>query len=100
MIGKMISHYAPKAHPSPTAGWRAPLADRILEKSRPEQGLGRGCSFRSANGTALGEVPKSPMPACVPKDTSAGRSGFQRMVVILIPLCGTPFFGGRGERCI
>jgi hypothetical protein len=31
-VGQTISHYAPKAHPSPTAGWRAPLADKILEK--------------------------------------------------------------------
>jgi hypothetical protein len=66
-MSQTISHYAPKAHP--------PLADKIIDKSRPEQGSGRGCSFRSANGTALGEVPKSPT------------SVFQRMEVILrIPL--------------
>jgi hypothetical protein len=32
MIGQTISLYAPKAHPSPTDGWRAPLADKIIEK--------------------------------------------------------------------
>jgi len=58
MIGQTISHY------------------EILEKSRPEQSSGRGCSvkpirldenarlqrhsFRFANGTVLGEVPNFP----------------------------------------
>jgi len=42
MIGQTISQY------------------EILEKSRPEQGSGRGCSFRSLNGTALGEVRNFP----------------------------------------
>ena len=44
MIGQTISHY------------------KIIEKSRPEQDSGRGCSFRSMSGTGLGGGGKeSPM---------------------------------------
>jgi len=62
MIGQTISHF------------------HILEKSRPNQRLGRGSSFRSSSGTGLGEG--GPAPACVPvctllaagrPNTSAGR---------------------------
>jgi hypothetical protein len=47
MIKQTISHYAPKAHPSPTAGWRTPLAEKILDK--------------------LGEVPNSPVSVSSPE---------------------------------
>ena len=52
MINQTISHYP---------AFRNPVQrDKILEKSRPELCSGRGCSFRRIDGTALGEVPKSP----------------------------------------
>jgi hypothetical protein len=48
MIGQTISHY-------PATKQRdAKQRRKILEKSRPEQGSGRGSSFQSMSGTGLG----------------------------------------------
>ncbi len=85
MIGQTISHYAPKAHPlneSSTTRWvdrpvgsLRPLADKILEK--------------------LGEVPKSPTSVFSPEGMAS-----PRVVATLIPLCGTPLFGGSGRSIV
>jgi len=40
----------------------------------------------------LGEIPKSPTSVFSPEGMAS-----PRVVVILIPLCGTPFFGGSGK---
>jgi hypothetical protein len=49
------------------------LQYEILEKSRPELGSGRGCSFRSANGTALGEVRNFPTSVSSPEGMALPR---------------------------
>jgi hypothetical protein len=43
LVGKSISHYAPKAHP--------PLADEIIEKSRTRFGTRMLVPFYERNGT-------------------------------------------------